>query len=46
MSLDTPAATKPHERLATHLAEDMDAVNVLIRERMASEHAPDRKSVV
>lgn len=40
MSLDTPAATKPHERLATHLAEDMDAVNVLIRERMASEHAP------
>ncbi len=31
---------KPHERLATLLAEDLKAVNVLIRERMASEHAP------
>lgn len=40
MSLDTAAATKPHERLAAHLAEDLAAVNVLIRERMASEHAP------
>lgn len=40
MSLDTAAATKPHERLAAHLAEDMEAVNLLIRERMASEHAP------
>ena len=34
------AATKPQERLATHLAEDMNSVNLLIRERMASEHAP------
>lgn len=40
MSLDTAAATKPHERLATYLAEDMEAVNLLIRDRMASEHAP------
>ncbi|WP_377509123.1 polyprenyl synthetase family protein [Octadecabacter sp. R77987] len=39
MSLDT-AATKPHERLATELATEMEAVNGLIRERMASEHAP------
>ncbi len=31
---------KPHEALARWLATDMDAVNVLIRERMASEHAP------
>jgi len=31
---------KPHERLSTYLAEDMAAVNALIRERMASEHAP------
>ncbi|WP_424968195.1 polyprenyl synthetase family protein [Dinoroseobacter sp. S375] len=40
MSLDTAAATKPHERLAAYLAEDMEAVNGLIRDRMASEHAP------
>ncbi|SDI47806.1 polyprenyl synthetase family protein [Lutimaribacter saemankumensis] len=39
MSLDE-AATKPHEELAATLAEGMDAVNVLIRERMASENAP------
>lgn len=39
MSLDH-AATKPHERLAAALADEMDAVNVLIRDRMASEHAP------
>jgi octaprenyl-diphosphate synthase len=39
MSLDQPG-TKPHERLAEALADDMGAVNVLIRERMASEHAP------
>ncbi|MGH1458780.1 MAG: polyprenyl synthetase family protein [Paracoccaceae bacterium] len=38
MSLDTP--TKPHEMLAAHLAEDLAAVNALIRARMASEHAP------
>ncbi|MES2845985.1 MAG: polyprenyl synthetase family protein [Pseudomonadota bacterium] len=39
MSLDE-ASQKPHDRLAAWLAADMDAVNVLIRERMASEHAP------
>ena len=39
MSLDL-AATKPHERLAAALADDMSAVNALIRERMASKHAP------
>jgi len=39
MSLDT-AATKPHERLSALLAPEMEAVNALIRERMASEHAP------
>lgn len=33
-------ATKPQDRLATWLAADMDAVNHLIRTRMASEHAP------
>ncbi|WP_424932453.1 polyprenyl synthetase family protein [Amaricoccus macauensis] len=30
----------PVERLQSALAEDMNAVNTLIRERMASEHAP------
>ena len=42
MSLDqaTGAARKPHDRLADWLAGDMDAVNRLIRQRMASEHAP------
>ncbi|WP_438960073.1 polyprenyl synthetase family protein [Nereida sp.] len=39
MGLDN-AATKPHERLAAALDADMAAVNALIRERMASEHAP------
>lgn len=39
MSLDA-AATKPHEQLAAALADDLTAVNALIRERMASEHAP------
>ena len=39
MSLDE-TATKPHDRLAEHLADDMDRVNLLIRERMASQHAP------
>jgi octaprenyl-diphosphate synthase len=34
------AATKPHEQLARHLSDRLDAVNVLIRERMASKHAP------
>jgi len=39
MGLDSPAM-KPHERLAEYLATDMNAVNLLIRERMASENAP------
>lgn len=39
MSLDH-AQSKPHERLASELANDLDSVNTLIRERMASEHAP------
>lgn len=39
MSLDE-GMQKPHERLATLLAGDLDQVNALIRERMASEHAP------
>jgi octaprenyl-diphosphate synthase len=39
MSLDQ-AVTKPMERLADHLADDLESVNTLIRARMASEHAP------
>jgi len=39
MSLDQ-ATSKPHEQLAAHLAGGMDAVNTLIRARMASKHAP------
>jgi octaprenyl-diphosphate synthase len=39
MALDSDA-TKPHDRLAAALADDMAAVNALIRDRMASEHAP------
>lgn len=39
MSLDE-ASHKPHDRLKAYLAEDLDAVNALIAERMASEHAP------
>lgn len=39
MSLDH-ATTKPHEQLAAALAQELDAVNVLIRARMASKHAP------
>ena len=38
MSLDH--MPKPQDRLADNLAADMVAVNLLIRERMASEHAP------
>ncbi|QDC11695.1 polyprenyl synthetase family protein [Oceanicola sp. D3] len=37
---ETAAQTKPHERLAAALQGDMAAVNALIAERMASEHAP------
>jgi octaprenyl-diphosphate synthase len=39
MSLDI-AATKPHEQLAAALADDLVAVNAMIRDRMASQHAP------
>ncbi|MGB8814737.1 MAG: polyprenyl synthetase family protein [Paracoccaceae bacterium] len=39
MGLDE-VSQKPHDRLAAFLADDMAQVNVLIRERMASEHAP------
>ena len=40
MSLDTDSSVKPHVRLAEALQEDLEAVDRLIRERMASEHAP------
>jgi octaprenyl-diphosphate synthase len=33
-------ASAPHEELSTLLAPEMDAVNALIKTRMASEHAP------
>lgn len=39
MSLDT-STSKPHERLADWLADDLAAVGDLIRARMASKHAP------
>lgn len=39
MSLDQEA-TKPHDRLVAELAGELDAVNAVIRARMASEHAP------
>jgi octaprenyl-diphosphate synthase len=39
MSLDI-TAEKPHDRLAQWLTEDMTAVNAVIRDRMASRHAP------
>lgn len=39
MSLDQ-IATKPHDALADMLADGMNGVNALIRERMASENAP------
>ncbi|MFN3844475.1 MAG: polyprenyl synthetase family protein [Paracoccaceae bacterium] len=35
-----PASQKPQDRLSAWLAGDMDAVNLLIRDRMTSEHAP------
>ncbi|KIN62086.1 Octaprenyl-diphosphate synthase [Sulfitobacter noctilucicola] len=38
--MNTQMTTKPHERLAAYLSEDMQQVGALIRERMASEHAP------
>lgn len=39
MSLDQSAA-KPHDLLAQRLSAEMAEVNTLIRDRMASEHAP------
>ncbi|MEM9248965.1 MAG: polyprenyl synthetase family protein [Pseudomonadota bacterium] len=39
-ALQPEAATKPHERLSELLSAEMQAVNALIRERMASRHAP------
>ncbi|TMM55499.1 polyprenyl synthetase family protein [Sulfitobacter sabulilitoris] len=36
----TVKSHKPHDRMAAYLTEDMGAVNRLIAERMASEHAP------
>jgi len=39
MGLDV-AQSKPHERLATFLTNDLSDVNDLIRARMASKHAP------
>ena len=39
MGLDD-AATKPHEQLAAHLSERMQAVGALIHDRMKSRHAP------
>ncbi|MEL7164696.1 MAG: polyprenyl synthetase family protein [Pseudomonadota bacterium] len=38
--MNAHAQHKPHEQLAAFLAADMEAVNGLIRDRMASEHAP------
>lgn len=38
MNINT--VSKPHDRLAAALADEMTAVNALIRARMASEHAP------
>ena len=39
MSLDQ-SAQKPQDRLAAYLSEDLERVDALIRERMASKHAP------
>nr|WP_321249323.1 polyprenyl synthetase family protein [uncultured Ruegeria sp.] len=38
--MNVSTISKPHERLADILAGEMEAVNHLIRTRMASEHAP------
>lgn len=40
MGLDDATSIKPHERLAAYLEDDLTQVDALIRERMASEHAP------
>ena len=39
-TMSNTAQQKPHDQLAAYLAKDLDAVNTLIRARMASEHAP------
>ena len=39
MSLDE-TSVKPHERLSATLSDDLKQVDALIRERMASKHAP------
>ena len=38
--MDAAAIAKPHDRLAGYLARDLEAVNELIRTKMASKHAP------
>jgi len=38
--MSNPQSHKPHDRLAAVLSTDMEAVNTMIRERMASKHAP------
>ncbi|MEX0302015.1 MAG: polyprenyl synthetase family protein [Leisingera sp.] len=38
--MDQVMTRKPHEMLAATLQEELEAVNTLIRTRMASEHAP------
>ncbi|WP_299043444.1 polyprenyl synthetase family protein [uncultured Tateyamaria sp.] len=38
--MDASAIAKPHDRLAAYLSADLEGVNDLIRDRMASEHAP------
>lgn len=38
--MSNPQSHKPHDRLAAALSSEMDAVSALIRERMASKHAP------
>ena len=40
MLMKSDTMQKPHDRMAEYLAADMAAVNTLIRDRMASEHAP------
>ncbi|MGI9389912.1 MAG: polyprenyl synthetase family protein [Boseongicola sp.] len=40
MGLDDANSVKPHERLAAYLENDLAKVGTLIRERMASSHAP------
>ncbi|WP_189369407.1 polyprenyl synthetase family protein [Tateyamaria omphalii] len=38
--MDASTIAKPHDRLADYLAADLEGVNDLIRDRMASKHAP------